>query len=102
MGGGERVVRSQDFRGGEVTAILGGFEIDLRGAGIAGDSATIEVFALFGGVELRVPEDWDVAVHGTPILGAVINSAKAGIGTVPTKTLVIRGSAIMGGVEVKN
>jgi predicted membrane protein len=102
MGGGERVVRSQDFRGGEVTAILGGFEIDLRGAAIAGDSATIEVFAFWGGIELRVPEDWNVAVHGTPILGAVVNSAKAGIGTVPTKTLVVRGSAIMGGVEVKN
>jgi len=102
MGGGERVVRSQDFRGGEVTAILGGFEIDLRGAGIVGDSATIEVFAFWGGIELRVPEDWNVAVHGTPILGAVVNSAKAGIGTVPSKTLVVRGTAVMGGVEVKN
>jgi len=102
MGGGERVVRSQEFQGGEVSAILGGFEIDLRGAGIAGDSATIEVFAFWGGIELRVPDDWDVAVHATPILGAVVSSAKSGIGKVPTKTLVIRGSVIMGGVEVKN
>jgi predicted membrane protein len=103
MGGGDRVVRSQDFRGGEVTAILGGFGIDLRGAGIAGDSATINIFTLFGGVDLKVPEDWNVAVAGSPILGVFTNSAKTfRQGDAPTKTLVIRGVAIMGGVEVKN
>ena len=103
MGGGDRVVRSQDFRGGEVTAILGGFGIDLRGAGIAGDSATLNIFTLFGGVDLKVPEDWNVAVAGSPILGVFTNSAKTyRQGEAPTKTLVIKGVAIMGGVEVKN
>ncbi|MGH9367619.1 MAG: LiaI-LiaF-like domain-containing protein, partial [Thermoanaerobaculia bacterium] len=62
MGGGEVVVRGQDFRGGEVTAIMGGFEVDLRSAGIGGDSATIEVFTLFGGVEFKVPQEWNVVV----------------------------------------
>ena len=103
MGGGDRVVRSQDFRGGDVTAILGGFGIDLRGAGIAGDSATINVFTLWGGVDLKVPEDWNVAVAGSPILGVFTNSAKTfRHGEAPAKTLVIKGVAIMGGVEVKN
>ena len=103
MGGGDRVVRSQDFRGGEVTAILGGFGIDLRGAGIAGDSATINIFTLWGGVDLKVPEDWNVAVAGSPILGVFTNSARTfRQGDAPTKTLIIKGVAIMGGVEVKN
>jgi hypothetical protein len=103
MGGGELVVRSQDFRGGEVTAIMGGFEIDLRSAGIAGESATIEVFTLFGGVEFKVPQEWNVVVRGTPILGMFANSTKAlRDGSLPTKTLLIQGTAIMGGVEVKN
>jgi len=103
MGGGDRVVRSQDFRGGEVTAIMGGFGIDLRGAGIAGDSATIHIFTLWGGVDLKVPDDWNVAVAGTPILGVFTNSAH-GVrqGDAAAKTLVIKGVAIMGGVEVKN
>ena len=32
FGGGDRIVRSQAFRGGTVTAIMGGFDIDLRDA----------------------------------------------------------------------
>jgi predicted membrane protein len=103
MGGGELVVRSQDFRGGEVTAIMGGFEIDLRQAGIAGESATIEVFTLFGGIELKVPQDWNVVVKGMPVLGMLANSTRSiPDGTRPVKTLVIQGTAVMGGLEVKN
>jgi len=107
MGGGDRVVRSQEFRGGEVTAIMGGFEIDLRGAAIAGDTAELEIFALWGGVELRVPEDWNVAMRGIPVLGSFSNSSKsagsaAPAGSPPGKTLVVAGMCIMGGVEVKN
>ena len=103
MGGGDRVVRAQDFRGGDVTAIMGGFGIDLRGAQIAGDSATIDVFTLWGGVDFKVPEDWNVSVRGAPILGVFTNSAKAfQQGNPAAKTLVIKGVAIMGGVEVKN
>jgi predicted membrane protein len=103
MGGGDRVVRAQDFRGGEVTAIMGGFHIDLRGAGIAGDSATLEVFTFWGGVDLKVPEDWSVVVRGTPILGVFTNSARSfPAGQVPSKTLILTGAAVMGGVEVKN
>jgi len=108
MGGGERVVRDPDFRGGEVTAIMGGFEIDLRLAGITGDSAEIEIFTLWGGVDLKVPEEWNVVVQGVPILGAFSNSARGGgamHGSPPgaqRKTLIVRGTVIMGGVEIKN
>ena len=103
MGGGDRIVRAQDFRGGDVTAIMGGFGIDLRGAAIAGDSATIEVFTLWGGVDFKVPEDWSVSVRGVPILGVFTNSARTfQQGNPAAKTLVIKGVAIMGGVEVKN
>jgi cell wall-active antibiotic response 4TMS protein YvqF len=103
MGGGDRIVRSQDFRGGEVTAIMGGFGIDLRGAAIARDSATINVFTIWGGVDLKVPEDWNVSISGVPILGVFTNNARAfREGGAAAKTLFVKGVAIMGGVEVKN
>lgn len=106
LGGGERIVRSQDFRGGEITAIMGGFNIDLRGAGIAADEAVLEIFTLWGGVELRVPEDWQVVIHAVPILGGFSETSQgpgraAPAGGAPSKRLVIKGTAIMGGVEVK-
>ena len=106
LGGGERKIRTPDFRGGEVTAIMGGFEIDLRGAGIVGDEAVLEVFTLWGGVEIRVPEDWIVQIQATPILGGISETVTgptvpAGSSSGPRKRLVIRGTAIMGGVEVK-
>jgi len=103
MGGGDRVVRAQDFRGGDITAIMGGFGIDLRGAAIAGDSATITIFTIWGGVDLKVPEDWNIVVSGAPILGVFTNSAKTfRQGDAAAKTLFVKGAAVMGGVEVKN
>lgn len=103
MGGGDRIVRAQDFRGGEITAIMGGFGIDLRGAAIAGDSATLHIFTLWGGVDLKVPEDWNVVMSGAPILGVFTNSARTfRPGDAAAKTLIVKGVAIMGGIEVKN
>ena len=106
LGGGERIIRSHDFRGGEVTAIMGGFNIDLRGAGISGEEAVLEVFTLWGGVEIRVPEDWVVELQAQPILGGISETtagpgAPPPVASAPRKRLVIRGTAIMGGVEVK-
>ena len=49
---------------------MGGCEIDLRHASIDGE-AVIDIFALWGGVELRVPPDWTVVSRVTPILGGV-------------------------------
>jgi len=112
MGGGERVVRGSDFEGGEVTAIMGGFEIDLRQAGMAGDTAEIEIFTLWGGVDLKVPEDWNVVLDAVPILGGISNTARNGgsgsgsgsgsPGASGRKTLLVRGTVIMGGIEIKN
>src|SRR5262249_18024766 len=61
LGGVERRIISQDFRGGDVTAIMGGCNLDFRSALIKPpNQAVLEVFALFGGIEIRVPEDWTV------------------------------------------
>src|SRR5579872_1158598 len=58
FGGGERVVDAKDFRGGEVSAMFGGYEIDLRNAALADGQATIDVNVMFGGAEIRIPNTW--------------------------------------------
>ncbi len=104
MGGVHRVVESSDFRGGEATAIMGAVELDLRGSTIATSPAVVDVFALWGGIEITVPPEWKVDVKAMPILGGLENKARSTVrdSSLPTQELVIRGTAIMGGIEIKN
>jgi predicted membrane protein len=95
-------VLSQTFRGAELTAIFGGFELDLRQAAIEGESAQIDLFVLFGGGEIRVPEGWDVVVQATAIAAGVDNKAAS----LPLENgerpkLVITGTMLFGGAEIK-
>ena len=104
MGGVNRVVESRDYRGGEATAVMGAVELDLRSSTIVTSPAIIDVFALWGGIEITVPPEWKVDVRGIPILGGFENKARSTVhdAGAPEQVLVIRGTALMGGVEIKN
>lgn len=101
LSGVKRTITSKEFHGGELTAIMGGCEIDLRESEIKGDEAVIDVFAVWGGIEIRVPMGWSVSVQAMPIMGGVDDKTypqKEG----QRKRLVITGNIVMGGVEIKN
>ncbi len=102
-GGGHRLVQTPDFRGGTVTVIAGGFDIDLREAAMTRDEVSVEIFVMMGGVVFRVPEGWKVVVNVTPLLGG--GDVKARTVLPPdgrVRTMVINGFILMGGIEVKN
>jgi hypothetical protein len=99
LGGFERRISTPDFKGGEVTAVMGGCSLDLRGSSIQGE-AVINVFAVWGGITLKCPPDWTVVLHGTPIMGGF--DEKTAPPPDNSKRLIVRGYAIMGGVEVRN
>ncbi|HEX9007114.1 MAG TPA: DUF5668 domain-containing protein [Bacteroidota bacterium] len=101
LGGFSRTSNSQAFRGGDLTAIMGGCEIDLRRASMEGNEAVINVFAFWGGVELKVPTTWSVSLRGVPILGGFSDETLQP-GEPGAKKLVVTGTAIMGGFEVTN
>src|SRR5437762_2277597 len=68
--GGRRRIDSKEFRGCDVLAIFGGFNIDLKNAVIpAGQKAVIDVNAVFGGVEIEIPDNWSVTLKGMGIFG---------------------------------
>lgn len=90
-----------DFRGGDVSALMGGVELDLRSARTAQPQVVIDVFAWWGGIDIFVPRDWRVANEVVPIMGGVDDQSRPAEGEVHT-TLVLRGAAIMGGIEIKN
>lgn len=99
-----RRINSQDFRGGDLGAFCGGWDVDLRQAGIAGDEAVIDVFVWWGGGEIKVPASWDVVVKVLPLFGGVSDRTAhpAPQEGVAPKRLVLTGTVVMGGVEVKN
>lgn len=99
LGGFDRRVNTQHFRGGEVTAFMGGCMLDLRNSSIEGE-AVINVFVGMGGISLKVPVDWTVVMHGTPIMGGF--DEKTATPPNNNKRLIIKGYAIMGGVEIRN
>jgi len=105
FGGLERRMTSQDFQGGDITAIFGGVELDLTEAHIQANEATLAITAIFGGVELRIPVGWQIAFRGAPIFGGIEDKTRTprmDNATSDLKTLVITGTVIFGGLEIKN
>ena len=100
MGGSGRTINAQNFVGGDAVVVMGACEVNLANAKIVSE-AVIDVLAFWGGIEIRVPADWIIEEHVTPLLGGFSNRT-----TNPTSgdgpRLIIRGASIMGGVEVRN
>lgn len=101
MGGFDRRVTSREFRGGELTAFMGGGKLDLRDTAMADNHAEINVFSLMGGFEIRVPETWSVVFEVTPFMGGVEDRARTSSDPSAPR-LVIRGFVMMSSVELTN
>lgn len=103
FGGGERRLLSQNFKGGKITCVFGGGEIDLTRAQLAPGTSEIEISCVFGGVSLIVPPEWNVIIDVTPVLGGFSDQRKAPVATIDmSKTLVIKGAVVFGGGEIKS
>ena len=104
FGGREVYVDSQDFLGGKTTSIFGGTEYDLRQAKLSEHGAVIDCLSVFGGAGFKVPPDWTVKNEITAIFGAFTDKRGSSLNhivTDPSKTLIIKGFAAFGGVEIK-
>jgi predicted membrane protein len=102
--GGERQIVSQNFRGGKISAVFGGIELDLTKAKLAPGRNDLELACVFGGATIIVPDNWYVTIEVTPVLGGFSDSRKIAPGrSLETSSqLVIKGAVIFGGGEVKS
>jgi hypothetical protein len=100
LSGIDRRNSSRAFSGGDLTAIMGACEIDLSKAAINGD-AVVDVLAIWGGIEIRVPDDWTVLLDVMALMGAAEDKTRPPLGP-PAHRLTIRGAVVMGAVEVRN
>ncbi|MBK7132075.1 MAG: hypothetical protein IPH69_04395 [Bacteroidales bacterium] len=102
--GGERQIVSENFRGGKVSAVFGGSEIDLTKAKLAPGVSELEIACVFGGTTIIVPDDWNVKIEVVPVLGGFGDSRKLHPGrTIDlSRQLIIKGAVVFGGGEVKS
>jgi hypothetical protein len=84
----------------EVSAVMGGCDVDLRQAVPTRDPLAIQVFAMWGGIDIQVPPGWIVENEAWPILGGIVDNTRTP--AVPAHRVILRGMAFMGGVEIKN
>lgn len=99
MGGAEKHVMSQNFKGGNITSFWGASDINFLKADING-TATLDVTCVMGGSKLTVPANWLVKSEVTAIMGGVEDKRLINDVTDVDKVLIIKGTALMGGIEI--
>jgi len=102
--GGERQIVSENFKGGRISAVFGGMELDLTKAKLAPGRNELEISCVFGGITFIVPDDWNISIAVTPVLGGFNDSRKLIPGRTvdPSRQLVIKGAVVFGGGEIKS
>ncbi|PKN46572.1 MAG: hypothetical protein CVU59_05695 [Deltaproteobacteria bacterium HGW-Deltaproteobacteria-17] len=105
MGGREDTVTSREFEGGAVSCVMGSLELDLRDAEIRGEEAVLDIKLVMGGVTLFVPPHWEIVSRCSPVLGEIENKARKAAAPRqegrPVKRLILQGTIIMSGMEIR-
>jgi hypothetical protein len=104
----KRINNDNPFEGTQISAFMGGCQLDLRLATIRpGETAVIDVFSMMGGTEIWLPANWTVVSQIAPIMGSVDDKRLPAMplpaGTVEApRRLLLRGTVIMSGLTIKN
>ena len=101
MGGTRRAGRWSPARTNYTIAVMGGAEIDFREAVMGPGVTEIQVFTLWGGVEVIVPPGMNVESHGIALMGGFEHAGDQLHSPDPNApTLRITGLALMAGVDI--
>jgi predicted membrane protein len=102
FGGAKKNIISKNFRGGDLVNIFGGTDLDLTQADFTGKSV-IELTTIFGGTKLIVPSNWAIKSEAVIIFGGLEDKRRMQtIVDNPDKTLILKGTVIFGGIEIKS
>lgn len=100
--GGKKNIISKNFKGGDLVNIFGGTDLDLTQADFKG-TAVIELTTIFGGTKLIIPSNWSIKSDAVIIFGGIEDKRKMpAVSENPEKTLVLKGTVIFGGVDIKS
>ncbi len=101
FGGGDQKFASTQLEGGRVLNVFGGTNIDLRDS-YPVNGAAIEIFTVFGGCELIVPDDWKVKIEAFSLFGGFSDNRGGTSVTPDSPTIIIKGFTIFGAGEIKS
>ncbi len=100
--GSKKIIISKNFKGGEVVTVFGGTEIDFSQADM-GKAVTMEVTCIFGGTKLIIPSNWEIKSEAVMIFGGIEDKRRMQTITgQPEKTLILKGTVLFGGIEIKS
>jgi len=98
----KKMIVSKNFQGGDIMNFMGGTEINLTQADIAG-RINIDSTNIFGGTKLIIPPTWDVHSDVTSIFGGVEDKRKfVGENIDRTKVIYLDGTCLFGGIEIRS
>ncbi len=101
FGGVHKKMVSKNFKGGDVVTIMGGTEIDLSQADFTG-RVRLDVTQIMGGTKIIVPAHWEVRTEVSAIFAGFEDKRQQPAIQNPEKILIIDGTSIFGGIELKN
>jgi len=101
FGGVHKKIVSKNFKGGEVTSIMGGTELDLTQADFTG-TIRMDITQLMGGTKIIVPAHWEVRSEITAVFAGYEDKRQQPAISNPDKVLILSGTSIFGGIELKN
>lgn len=103
FGGSNQKLFTKNLKGGEITAIFGGGDVDLTQTDFEND-IVINVTAICGGFKLLVPPTWEVKNEVSAIFGGIDDkrSLIQNISDFPRKRLILKGTVLFGGLDIRN
>lgn len=102
FGSGDHIVLDPEFKGGDLNAVFGGITLDLRRTNLPEGDTVLEVNAVFGGITIFVPADWYVETHLDAVFGGFQDNRLPKEPLDKTRKLIISGSCVFGGGELRN
>jgi predicted membrane protein len=101
FGGVHKKVVSKNFKGGDITSLMGGTEIDLTQADFTG-TVRLDVTQIMGGTKIIVPPHWEVRSEVSAVFAGFEDKRQQPAVTNPNKVLILDGTSIFGGIELRN
>ena len=97
-------VTSKEFKGANLSNIVGGLEVDFSQVDFEGESIRIDLTQIMGGATFYVPENWEIRQHYTTLLAGFEDKRRSLGNNVEgdKKILHLNGFQVLSGIQIKD